>query len=1187
MALRCLAAISVLLFGVWASPASASVDSFAESFLVRDTSTGASGDFFGFSVAIEDDTLAIGAPGADGNAGAVYLYARTGGAVTLRKVIIPDDQVPGDLFGYSVDLDDGQLIVGAPWNDDKGVNAGAVYIFDVSTSPIDLVGKFYSVDELAGEEFGTTVGIDGDVFIAGSPYNSTVKNDEGAVNVYEYDAMSGWIPYQLLRPKLSCVGALYGFSIAIDGTNIVVGAPGSDDGFGNPNLGAAYVYAFDPSGGGFAMDKIIESSSPEVGSNFGAAVGVKNDLLAVGAPNHGSDTGLVDIYVDVTGAPLWSLFNTVLPADTTAGDAFGYAIDISASTVFVGSPYGAGLGPDTGCVHGMRYNPAAGQFMEEARFYSSELVGSDIGGMGSSVASFERQLLAGAPLENGNQGSALLFTTDRFWINPAGGLWDDSTNWSGGVVPEFDNPVVIPVPGVYTIGFPFGQLREVQSLDVTDGLVSFNLNGSKLTCNGTNGKGLIVADIAGGGLQLGGGTLEILSNGVVGDGVGSSGLLQLDQALATFDDTLSIGEQGFGQLSLGNSSVLEADRMTIGNNGGEGLVESGPGDSMYFDPFDPADYGVSIFDGTMFLNGSFVDAAGEGVWIDSAGTLRATGAVVGELLSVGTVDVPPGVPGGGSVTLDLLGNYTMLRTNDMGMINKGVLTTTWDGSQSSSLDVSQGANLSGLYTLDVPGVNTVTAGDLFNVLTAAAIEDDFDCYLVPYVDEDLYFKFSQGTRRGTASIDGEVDQLSIPFGFNAPVSGPSFTGDARSIEPIDVDEDGDIDLVVLATDTDSGDAVCVLLNENGTLCMDSMLSVVADPTDMDSGDFDDDGDVDLAITGIGSDELQILENDGAGVFSIAATYSTGDKPIALSVFDWNNDALADIALVNQDDDTLYVYTNTSSLRSVGFGVPTSVATSDGPVGISPGEIDNPGDKQDDIVVAGGTGEITYHHNTGGAWGPTVDLDVNTTIGGISVLDLDLDDIDDVLVTYPDDAEAGLHYGPSNDINSVDLPIDSTAFSVIDMDGDGDDDVIGGGGGGPVGRGTVGLRVVRNDTESGSVVFMDIPAGGSAGLSALSTGMLVDADSYPDLLTVLNADDVTEFSLGVQTSSNGLPWIPDVCAPECPGDSDGSGSVDVGDLLNVIGDWGSCGDGDCPGDIDGDGEVNVSDLLTVIANWGSC
>ena len=117
--------------------------------------------------------------------------------------------------------------------------------------------------------------------------------------------------------------------------------------------------------------------------------------------------------------------------------------------------------------------------------------------------------------------------------------------------------------------------------------------------------------------------------------------------------------------------------------------------------------------------------------------------------------------------------------------------------------------------------------------------------------------------------------------------------------------------------------------------------------------------------------------------------------------------------------------------------------------------------------------------------------------------------------------------------------------------------------------------------------MDVPAGALSGLSSLSTGMLVDGDVYPDLLTVLNDDVDTEYGLEVQTSVNGSSWTPAACAPACEGDSDDSGSVDVGDLLNVIGDWGPCSSGDCLGDINGDDEVNVSDLLLVIANWGSC
>lgn len=58
-----------------------------------------------------------------------------------------------------------------------------------------------------------------------------------------------------------------------------------------------------------------------------------------------------------------------------------------------------------------------------------------------------------------------------------------------------------------------------------------------------------------------------------------------------------------------------------------------------------------------------------------------------------------------------------------------------------------------------------------------------------------------------------------------------------------------------------------------------------------------------------------------------------------------------------------------------------------------------------------------------------------------------------------------------------------------------------------------------------------------------------------------------------------------CQTVCPADFDGSGAVNVTDLLDLISSWGSC-DG-CSQDIDGSGVVDVTDLLTLIAAWGDC
>ena len=178
--------------------------------------------------------------------------------------------------------------------------------------------------------------------------------------------------------------------------------------------------------------------------------------------------------------------------------------------------------------------------------------------------------------------------------------------------------------------------------------------------------------------------------------------------------------------------------------------------------------------------------------------------------------------------------------NDGNGFEGKLYTSAWDGADASFVRVSYSgqfnggtAALGGVYQLNVPDTNTVAAGNTFTVLQAESIVDNFSTYLVPYIDENLYFKFNTNLARGGSgggsSIDGEVADLVIPFGFNPIASGAVTTGEAVSVRAMNVDGDADDDLVILAKSTDSGDAVCVFLNYGGTLCLHAEIGVSANP----------------------------------------------------------------------------------------------------------------------------------------------------------------------------------------------------------------------------------------------------------------------------------------------------------------------------------------------------------------------
>jgi hypothetical protein len=143
---------------------------------------GAAYDFFGYAVAIDGDTLVVGAPG-DGGTGSVYVFdAVSGDEITKVRASDPAAQ---DLFGNSVAIDGDVLVVGSRYDDDNGTDSGAMYQFTASTGA--QISKFWPTDGAANDEFGCDVAVSSGVIISGAWLNDETGEESGAA--YLFDVM--------------------------------------------------------------------------------------------------------------------------------------------------------------------------------------------------------------------------------------------------------------------------------------------------------------------------------------------------------------------------------------------------------------------------------------------------------------------------------------------------------------------------------------------------------------------------------------------------------------------------------------------------------------------------------------------------------------------------------------------------------------------------------------------------------------------------------------------------------------------------------------------------------------------------------------------------------------------------------------------------------------------------------------
>jgi hypothetical protein len=147
-------------------------------------------DGFGFSVAVQGDALVVGTLAQGKDPGAAYVYQRTGDVWNQTAELTPSDSAPGDSFGRPVAIDGDTIVVGAPAAT-IGVNPaqGAIYTFGRTGAPLRTeTAKLTVSDGFARDQLGKSVAIDGDMIIAGAPGVTVGKNaNQGAIYTFARD----------------------------------------------------------------------------------------------------------------------------------------------------------------------------------------------------------------------------------------------------------------------------------------------------------------------------------------------------------------------------------------------------------------------------------------------------------------------------------------------------------------------------------------------------------------------------------------------------------------------------------------------------------------------------------------------------------------------------------------------------------------------------------------------------------------------------------------------------------------------------------------------------------------------------------------------------------------------------------------------------------------------------------------
>jgi trimeric autotransporter adhesin len=348
-------------------------------------------DFFGVAIAVDGNTLVIGAPFEDGGAagtggdqnddslpdsGAVYIFRRTGAGWTQDAYLKAPVPHAGDGFGSDVVLSGNTLAVAAPFETVSvaGVGdlemGGAVYVYRRQGGQWQHQARLEASNPDAFDSFGVVVALSGNTLAVGSFGESSAARGVGGDQTDNSVSQSGAV-YVFRRQggawaqeayiKASNTGAFdhFGTSLDLDGNILAIGAvnEGSSasgvDGNGEDDSlpGSGAVYVFRRQGGDWAQDAYIKAAVPGQGDFFGVSVSVSGNNLAVGAMLEDSSATGVDgdqtsndrpnsgaAYLFRRQGGDWAQTAYLKASNSGNDDRFGAAVLLSGNRLAVGAP---------------------------------------------------------------------------------------------------------------------------------------------------------------------------------------------------------------------------------------------------------------------------------------------------------------------------------------------------------------------------------------------------------------------------------------------------------------------------------------------------------------------------------------------------------------------------------------------------------------------------------------------------------------------------------------------------------------------------------------------------------------------------------------------------------------------------------------------------------------------------------